>query len=81
MDDNDAKSTGGKYRIIPILEKAAKMAAATKGLNVMVGSGVDGSTFPHGTQGLEFESLVKKAIELAKSDIALGLPGYLGPVD
>jgi len=29
----------------------------------------------------EFESLVKKAIKLAKSDIALGLPGYLGPVD
>jgi hypothetical protein len=27
----------------------------------------------------EFESLVKKAIKLAKSDIALGLPGYLGP--
>jgi len=61
MDDNDAKNTGGKYRIIPILEKAAKMAAATRGLNVMVGSGVDGSTFPHGTQGLEFESLVKRA--------------------
>jgi imidazolonepropionase-like amidohydrolase len=25
----------------------------------MVGSGVDGSTFPHGTQALEFEWLVK----------------------
>ncbi len=61
MDDNDAKNTGGKYRIIPILEKSATMAAATKGLNVMIGSGVDGSTFPHGTQGLEFESLVKRA--------------------
>jgi imidazolonepropionase-like amidohydrolase len=61
MDDNDAKNTGGKYRIIPILEKAAAMAAATRGLNVMVGSGVDGSTFPHGTQALEFESLVKRA--------------------
>ena len=61
MDDNDARNTGGKYRIIPILEKAARMAAATKGLNVMVGSGVDGSTFPHGTQALEFESLVKRA--------------------
>ena len=32
MDDNDAKSTGGKYRIIPIFEKAASMAAATKGI-------------------------------------------------
>ena len=27
----------------------------------MVGSGADGSTFPHGTQALEFEALVKRA--------------------
>jgi imidazolonepropionase-like amidohydrolase len=60
MDDNDAKSTGGKYRIIPIFEKAARMAAATRGIKVMMGSGADGSTFPHGTQGLEFEALVKR---------------------
>jgi imidazolonepropionase-like amidohydrolase len=60
MDDNDAKSTGGKFRIIPIFEKAAGMAAATKGIKVMVGSGADGSTFAHGTQALEFEWLVKK---------------------
>ena len=26
----------------------------------MMGSGVDGSTFPHGTQALEFEWLVKR---------------------
>ena len=31
MDDNDAKNTGGKYRIIPIFEKAVTMAAATRG--------------------------------------------------
>jgi len=61
IDDNDAKSTGGKYRIIPIFEKAASMAAATKGIKVMMGSGVDGSTFAHGTQALEFEWLVKHA--------------------
>ena len=61
MDDNDSKSTGGKYRIIPIFEKAVTMAAATKGVKLMVGSGVDGSTFPHGTQALEFEWLVKRA--------------------
>jgi imidazolonepropionase-like amidohydrolase len=59
IDDNDAKNTGGKYRIIPIFEKAASMAAATRGIRVMMGSGVDGSTFPHGTQALEFEWLVK----------------------
>jgi imidazolonepropionase-like amidohydrolase len=31
MDDNDAKSTGGKYRMIPIFQHAVQMAAATKG--------------------------------------------------
>jgi imidazolonepropionase-like amidohydrolase len=61
MDDNDNKNTGGKYRIIPIFEKAAAMAAATPGIKVMLGSGADGSTFAHGTQALEFEALVKRA--------------------
>ena len=61
MDDNDARSTGGKYRMIPIFEKAARMAAATKGIRIMMGSGVDGSTFAHGTQALEFEWLVNRA--------------------
>jgi len=59
MDDNDAKSTGGKYRMIPIFEHAVQMAAATKGLKIMVGSGVDGATFVHGSQALELEQLVK----------------------
>jgi imidazolonepropionase-like amidohydrolase len=59
MDDNDEKSTGGKFRIIPIFAKAVSTAAATKGIKVMMGSGADGSTFAHGTQALEFESLVK----------------------
>ena len=27
----------------------------------MVGSGADGSTYPHGTQALEFEALVKRS--------------------
>ena len=47
--------------MIPIFEKAVTMAAATKGMKVMVGSGADGSTFAHGTQALEFEWLVKRA--------------------
>jgi imidazolonepropionase-like amidohydrolase len=61
IDDNDAKNTGGRFRIIPIFEKAVSMAAMTKGLRIMVGSGVDGATFAHGTQALEFEMLVKHA--------------------
>jgi imidazolonepropionase-like amidohydrolase len=61
MDDNDSKSTGGKFRMIPIFEKAVTMAALTPGLKMLVGSGVDGDTFPHGTQAIEFELLVKRA--------------------
>jgi imidazolonepropionase-like amidohydrolase len=61
IDDTDRKNTGGKYRIIPVFEKAASMAAATKGIKVMMGSGVDGSTYPHGAQALDFEWLVKRA--------------------
>jgi imidazolonepropionase-like amidohydrolase len=60
IDDNDEKNTGGKYRIIPIFEKAVTLAAATKGIKVMVGSGADGSTFVHGSQAIEFEWLVKR---------------------
>jgi imidazolonepropionase-like amidohydrolase len=59
LDDNDAKNTGGKYRIIPIFEHAVQMAAATRGLKIMVGSGADGETYVHGTQALDFEMLVK----------------------
>src|SRR5258708_37972073 len=61
MDGNDNKNTGGKYRLIPIFEKAVTMAGNTKGLKIMVGSGADGSPFAHGTQALEFEALVKQA--------------------
>jgi imidazolonepropionase-like amidohydrolase len=62
MDDTDARTTGGKYRIIPIFEHAVSMAIATPGLKVMMGSGVDGSTYPHGTQALDFTSLVKRGM-------------------
>jgi imidazolonepropionase-like amidohydrolase len=61
MDDNDAKSTGGKFRMIPIFEKATAMAAATKGLRIMMGTGADGATYAHGTQALDLEALVKHA--------------------
>jgi hypothetical protein len=61
MDDVDKKNTGGKYRIIPIFEKAVSMAASTKGIKIMMGAGTGGCTNPHGTQTLEFEWLVKHA--------------------
>ncbi|HEV8395072.1 MAG TPA: amidohydrolase family protein [Vicinamibacterales bacterium] len=59
MDDNDAKNTGGKFRIVPIFERAMKMAIATPKLAVLFGTGVDGSFFVHGTNAVEFEKLVK----------------------
>jgi imidazolonepropionase-like amidohydrolase len=60
LDDNDNKNTGGKYKISAVFTKAVAMAAATPGIKLMVGSGVDGGTFPHGTQGSEFEALVRR---------------------
>jgi imidazolonepropionase-like amidohydrolase len=61
MDDNDAKSTGGKFRMIPIFENAVRIADHTKGVKIMMGSGADGSTYAHGTQALDFEMLVTKS--------------------
>jgi imidazolonepropionase-like amidohydrolase len=89
MDDNDAKATGGKFRMIPIFEKAVSMAVATRGLRTMVGSGVDGSAFPHGTQALELELLVKrtgmtpiKALQAATLTNAevMGWQGQIGSI-
>lgn len=59
IEANDRKNTGGKYSIIPIFEKNFQMALAHKGLKIMFGSGVDGELYPHGTQGRDFEWLVK----------------------
>jgi imidazolonepropionase-like amidohydrolase len=61
MDDNDAKNTGGKFRMIPIFENAVRVADKTPGVKIMMGSGADGSTYAHGTQALDFEMLVTKA--------------------
>src|SRR3981081_909692 len=90
MDDNDSKNTGGKYRMIPIFEKAVSMAAATKGMKIMMGSGADGSTYAHGTQALDFEMLVKhggltpvRAIQAGTSvnAEAMGWQDQMGSID
>ena len=60
MDDNDAKNTGGRFRIRPIIENNARMCIAAKGVKTVVGTGAEGSTYAHGTQGLEFIALVKQ---------------------
>ena len=90
LDDNDAKNTGGKYRIIPIFEHAVQMAAATKGMKIMMGSGADGETYVHGTQALDFEALVKhggltpvRAIQAGTTinAEALGWQDQIGSID
>ncbi len=90
MDDNDAKSTGGKYRMIPIFEKAVALAAATPGIKLMVGSGADGATFAHGTQALELVELVEHGgvtpIRVLQSATminaeALGWHGQIGSIE
>ena len=90
MDDNDAKNTGGKYRMIPIFEHAVQLAAATKGMKIMMGSGADGETYVHGTQALDFEMLVKyggltpvRAIQAATTINAevLGWQDKIGSID
>src|SRR3984885_8393307 len=90
IDDNDAKNTGGKYRMIPIFEGAVRIAAATPGLKIMLGSGADGSTYAHGTQALDFEALVKRgglsparAIQAATTINAevLGWQDQIGSID
>jgi len=90
MDDNDAKSTGGKYRMTPIFEKAVTLAASTSGMKMMVGSGADGATYAHGTQALDFEALVKRggltparAIQAATitNSEALGWQNQIGSIE
>src|SRR6185295_10608608 len=87
---NDAKNTGGKYRMIPIFEKAVSMAAATRGMKIMMGSGADGSTYAHGTQALDFEMLVTRGgLSPARAILAgtsvnaevLGWKGQIGSID
>ncbi len=67
IDETDRRNTGGRFRIIPIFEKAVSLGIATSGLKVMVGSGVDGSTYPHGAQALDFEALVKRGMTPARA--------------
>ena len=43
------------------------MAIATKGLKVVFGTGVDGSPYPYGSQGREFEALVTHGMTPARA--------------
>jgi len=60
MNDNDDKNTGGKFRMVPIFERNARMCIATKGVKTVLGTGAEAVTYAHGTQGLEFVALVRQ---------------------
>jgi hypothetical protein len=84
IEASDREKTGGKYSIIPIFEKNVRMAIATKGLKIVFGTGVDGAMYPYGSQGREFEALVKYGMTptraLQAGDIArCGEHGMGGP--
>ena len=45
----------------PDFRESGRDAVATKSLPVIIGADIYGSTFPHGTQAVEFEWFVKRA--------------------
>jgi len=55
MEETDRRNTGGKYSIIPIFEKNFQLVLSHKKLKTKFGSRVDGTPYPHGTQGRDFE--------------------------
>jgi imidazolonepropionase-like amidohydrolase len=73
IDESDRQKTGGKYSLPALFEKNVRMAIATPGLKVVFGTGVDGTMYPYGSQGRDFEALVRygmtptRAIQAATS--------------
>lgn len=56
--ESDKKRFNG-HSIVPIFEKNIRMAIATANLKIPLGTGVDGHWYPYGSQGREFEALVR----------------------
>jgi imidazolonepropionase-like amidohydrolase len=63
IEERDQKETGGKPSI---LEKTFT-TGLSKGVKIMFGSGADGTPYAHGTQGTEFERLVRHGMTPAKA--------------
>ncbi len=59
VDDADAKSTGGRFKMSAIFRKNARMCIATPGVVTVLGSGSEGVTIAEGSNALEFSALVK----------------------
>jgi len=66
IEERDRKETGGKYSLPAIFAKTFT-TGLDKGVKIMFGSGVDGTPYAHGTQGTEFEWLVRHGMTPAKA--------------
>jgi imidazolonepropionase-like amidohydrolase len=66
IEERDRKETGGKYSLPEIFAKTFTTGLG-KGVKIMFGSGVDGTPYAHGTQGTEFEWLVRHGMTPAKA--------------
>ena len=62
--DKDLKATGGRNSLAAIREKSGRLAIS-RGVKIAFGSGV--GPFPHGTQAIEFEYLVKYGMTPAQA--------------
>ena len=58
--------TGGKYSLPEVQDRRFRVALA-KGVKISFGSGVDGTPYAHGLQGLEFQWMVKHGMTPAQA--------------
>ena len=64
--EHDKQVTGGKYSLPGVQDRRFAVALA-KGVKISFGSGVDGTPYAHGLQGLEFQWMVKHGMTPAQA--------------
>ena len=64
--EHDKQMTGGKYSLPEVQDRRFRVALA-KGVKISFGSGVDGTPYAHGLQGLEFQWMVKHGMTPAQA--------------
>jgi imidazolonepropionase-like amidohydrolase len=64
--EHDKQATGGKYSL-PGVQDRRFAVALSKGVKISFGSGVDGTPYAHGLQGLEFQWMVKHGMTPAQA--------------
>jgi imidazolonepropionase-like amidohydrolase len=64
--EHDRQATGGKYSLPEVQDRRFRVALA-KGVKISFGSGVDGTPYAHGLQGLEFQWMVRHGMTAAQA--------------